>query len=99
MNFDPTSFGLDFRPPLADERAVVGAPAVLLSVIAEESIVEAIQTKSQAGLRIVRYLMAQMGSHSLPDLNHPESIRLLARKFINEAGSGAYAIEFMNSAD
>lgn len=97
MNFDPLSFGLDFRPPLVEKTTVVGAPAVLLNVIAEESIVEAIQTKSQAGLRIIRYLMSQMASHSLPDLNHPENIRLLARKFIQVAGNSRCAIEFMNA--
>lgn len=98
MNFDPESFGLDFRPPL-QRPSVSGAPATLLNAMAEESIVEAITSKSSAGLRIIRYLMSKMAAHSLPDFNDSETIRLLARQFVYEAGSGMYAIEFMNAAD
>ena len=92
MNFDPTSFGLDFRPPIAE-----GAPTVLINVLAEESIVENINAETDAGLRFIRHLMSKMTLSSLPDFKDVETVRFLARRFIAEAGSGVRAIELMNT--
>ncbi len=94
MNFDPKNFALDFRPPITE-----GAPAALIRVLAEESIVEAMEAKSQSGLRIIRHLMSKTNGHSLPDFNDRETLRFLARQFIQDAGSGVSAIAFMNAGN
>lgn len=91
LNFDPKSFDLDFRPPIMD-----GPPAVLLNVIAEESVIEAIAGKTDSGLRIVRHLMDKYGMHSMPDFTDGETVRFLARRFVQDAGSGRRAIELLN---
>jgi|GEM_PF-6906036 len=83
---------MDFRPPIME-----GAPSVLINAIAEESIVEAMTQQTSSGLRIIRYLMSKMVSHGLPDFHDPETIRLLARRFIQDVGSGKQALELMNA--
>ena len=105
MNFDPRSFDfeLDFRPPIMDP-AMEGPPAALINVIAEQSIVQTIAAGScqvseisESGLRFVRYLMANVDSGNLPNFANPDVARNLARRFIQQAGSGVCAMRLMNA--
>ena len=102
MNFDPPSEELNFDP------AEFRPPAdVVASFVAEASIVRTIVQGSggpendeitDVGLRFVRYLLVNSRAIRfgfMPNFKNMDTIREVAREFINRCGGASHALQHM----